>query len=336
MRVVDSLLVSPGEERLHSSLRQSFAGLAEVDGEFAAQTTFSELLEASRAEVLQHAAGSLRDPYGWYLQTSVDLTFCVGASKTPLFSIEFDGMTNGFSRAGEFVKRGGASARAARTASDPYRAAKLSVKLRMAAAAGYPLVVLGWDEIQPVATNEALTIADGVAAELLAPGLIEQKMISLAAEQGTDLSALPAEDADWIAWRAEQLVRDAVDPFRRASQTMLADLGAAPAESLTMRFGPGPVSESQSIRATRRAQQDAAYVESTARLRHGGVDGTGTARSRNLWLPLDERELSGIPRWIRDSPNVAITGEPIAENLTRNVARYLALLDLWEHATASE
>jgi hypothetical protein len=55
---------------------------------------------------------------------------------------------------------------------------------------------------------------------------------------------------------------------------------------------------------------------------------------RNHWAPLDREEGELVPReWI-DHPNIAISGAPLAERLCERVARYLALLDLWESVTA--
>jgi hypothetical protein len=143
MHVAQSLLASPGEEKLFSRLNATFAGL---DGAWVTQTTFSELIKAERKEVLA-LAGGLRDPFGWYLQTSVDLTFVLEHAQRPIFSIEFDGLGKGFSRDGIYLS--------GRPDPDPHRSQKLALKVRMAEDANYPLIVIGPDELQPVSTTSA-------------------------------------------------------------------------------------------------------------------------------------------------------------------------------------
>src|SRR3954453_8019373 len=99
MRVAESLLASRGEHKLYSSLEATFAGL---DGRWSTQVSFSDLIVADRNEI--HAlAGGLQDPYGWYLQTSVDLTYVRASSQRPLFSIEYDGLGRGFSHDGTYL-----------------------------------------------------------------------------------------------------------------------------------------------------------------------------------------------------------------------------------------
>lgn len=93
-----------------------------------------------------------------YLQSSIDYTFCSKSDK-PLFSVEFDGLGNGYSRGNEYIQT-------KRFVNDPYRKLKLDFKLKMAWSAGYPFVVVSYDEVTKLDEDETLTILDGIVGQL--------------------------------------------------------------------------------------------------------------------------------------------------------------------------
>ena len=89
------------------------------------------------------------------LKTSVDYTLCTKQGQ-PIVSVEFDGISHGFSRHGRFV----ALRRSPRN--DPRRGWKLDLKVRLATMLSYPLVVVSYHEKNPIAEDLHLTILDGM------------------------------------------------------------------------------------------------------------------------------------------------------------------------------
>jgi hypothetical protein len=94
----------------------------------------------------------------FFYQTNVDYTFCTPAGR-PLFSVEFDGLGGGFSKVGVYI--------AHRTTQDRNRKWKLDTKLRFAAAVGYPLMVVSFEEVRSF-DDESITILDGIIGQFLA------------------------------------------------------------------------------------------------------------------------------------------------------------------------
>jgi hypothetical protein len=96
---------------------------------------------------------------GFFYMTNVDYTFCWPDGQ-PWLSVEFDGIGHGFSRSGEYVPGRNC---------DPGRAQKLAKKIRICEAAGYPLLVVSFDEIEDLdEVGEPLTMLDGIVGQLLA------------------------------------------------------------------------------------------------------------------------------------------------------------------------
>ena len=337
MRVTDSLLDSRGEQKLYSVLATTFNGLS---GGFVPQISFSQLFDASRAEIANLAPKDMHDPFGWYLMSDVDLTFCEGRDHRPVFSIEFDGLTKGFSRNGSFVP--------APESPDPRlaaeRAAKLDLKVRMAREAEYPLIVIGWDELAAVGKNEFLTIIDGLAAEILAPLIAGRRLddgwepepLEVSEVSEPDPVARAAIESAWRSHSAGEEVRAEIDPFVRASKLLELELTALGElwEETTFSFEPPVTADRRDVRATVRAEQAARFVVATAEAGVGDLRTTQRSRMRNLWAPLTA-SAKLVPAAIRNSPDFAMTGPPIAKNVTKRVARYLALLDLLDQATSS-
>lgn len=94
-------------------------------------------------------------------KTSVDYTLCTEAGR-PVVSVEFDGICHGFSRRGRYV------ALRPPPRDDPRRSWKLDVKLRVAAEADYPLLVVSYHEKNPLSQDVHLTILDGMIGRVLA------------------------------------------------------------------------------------------------------------------------------------------------------------------------
>jgi hypothetical protein len=99
----------------------------------------------------------------FFYQTNVDYTFCTPGGR-PLFSVEFDGLGGGFSKVGVYIPH--------RTTHDRNRKWKLDTKLRFAAAVGYPLMVISFEEVRSF-DDESITILDGIIGQFLAKHKID-------------------------------------------------------------------------------------------------------------------------------------------------------------------
>ena len=75
-------------------------------------------------------------------KTNVDYTICTRRDGRPLLSIEFDGLSRGFSRLGRYVQ--------VHECHDPAREWKLDLKVRVATAAAFPFVVVSYHEKNPI------------------------------------------------------------------------------------------------------------------------------------------------------------------------------------------
>jgi len=93
-------------------------------------------------------------------KTSVDYTLCTKQGQ-PLVSVEFDGMCHGFSKNGEYIQ-------VLPSSKAPNRKRKLDLKLRLCQELFYPLLVVSYDEKNPIGKDMALTIVDGLIGQALA------------------------------------------------------------------------------------------------------------------------------------------------------------------------
>lgn len=94
------------------------------------------------------------------LKTNVDYTICTKRDGRPLLSIEFDGLSHGFSRLGRYVQ--------IHECDDPAREWKLDLKVRLATAASFPFVVVSYHEKNPIGEGLQLSIVDGIIGQVLA------------------------------------------------------------------------------------------------------------------------------------------------------------------------
>ena len=107
-------------------------------------------------------------------KSSVDYTLCTKEGK-PLISVEFDGMCHGFSKSGEYIQ-------VLPSSKDPNRKRKLDLKLRLCQELFYPLLVVSYDEKNPIGKDTALTIVDGLIGQALA-GRYRHEMLEQAVEE---------------------------------------------------------------------------------------------------------------------------------------------------------
>ncbi len=123
-----------------------------------------------------------------YLQSSIDYTFCSKIDK-PLFSVEFDGLGNGYSRGNEYIQTKS-------FVSDPYRKVKLEFKLKMASSAGYPFVVVSYDEVTKLDEDETLTILDGIVGQLTSKRRFEELLTEFIANENNNLNSMTPMERD--------------------------------------------------------------------------------------------------------------------------------------------
>jgi len=158
--------------------------------------------------------GERRTFYG----TNVDYTFC-DVHDRPLFSIEFDGIGGGFDRAGEYQPQ--------RDSGDPHRKLKMDFKLRVTREVGYALIVVSFEEVEPLDARESLTVLDGIVAWLVVRRE-ESRLVQEMAEESADvIASLPT-------WERDEFVQNLVleagvqaemenDPLERAKWDAIAE-----------------------------------------------------------------------------------------------------------------
>ena len=86
--------------------------------------------------------------------TSIDYTVCLHGSEKPLMSVEFDGLGHGYNCGSQY--------RQVAQTGDPYRADKLSLKLRIAEQLGYPFFVVSYDEAGDLVDDDKVNITHGI------------------------------------------------------------------------------------------------------------------------------------------------------------------------------
>lgn len=200
MRRSDSIFDSRAERAVFESLDSRFGGA----GRLVPQLPLSKLIELDGQDVLTAAE------VGFFYKTNVDFTFADEDGR-PLFSIEFDGIGGGYSRAGIYVPQ--------RPTGDPRREWKFDFKLRLAREVGYPLLILSFDEAGPLADGESLTVLDGIVGHLLAntkaPEIIRERLAEGQHELDQYDDDLRFEMAQDLVWGAEIEAELEYDPLSR-------------------------------------------------------------------------------------------------------------------------
>lgn len=158
------------------------------------------------------------------LKTSVDFTLANKKADKPILSVEFDGIGCGFDKDGVYVPT------VDYQHIDPYRKLKLDLKLRVSKAAGYPLVVVSYDELKQISAQEQITVLDGIIGQILsrlwfaspggrktASGLIQfaETLASPGREEALEFIGIDTEFITQIQWnpvfkRAAELLEEAV------------------------------------------------------------------------------------------------------------------------------
>jgi hypothetical protein len=154
-----SVFGSKSEERLYSKLASRWSNV------------FNIYPNLPLTLILHQDKELDREDWEYFKKASVDFTLCALEDNRPILSIEFDGLTKGFSREDEHVldlslnekpKSGKEIERSIE------RSFKIEKKLRWAGQVGYPLIVVSFEEAEEVCQGESLTILDGIIGHYLA------------------------------------------------------------------------------------------------------------------------------------------------------------------------
>jgi len=208
------------------------------------------------------------------LKTNVDYTLCTKRGR-PLLSVEFDGLSHGFSRLGRYVQM--------HECHDPARALKLDLKVRIATEGNYPFVVVSYDEKNPIGEGIRLSIVDGIIGQVLANQDFQYRLKNTVwSERG---SVFDAEIETELQW----------NPIARASadiQSRLIERGILVSWS-TEWFSEPPLPDlpaggmlglgyAEALKARAEAMQRSIWIGCRASIQTPTSMVTVTARMRNI------------------------------------------------------
>lgn len=149
MKVKTSVYGSQNEKELFQTLHSHWSDKFDIF----LSLPLANILEAEPAD-LTNQEKSL------FYKTSVDYTLCEKSGR-PVFSIEFDGMGHGFSRQHEYVQ-------VVPISNAPHRKLKMDAKLRWCSFVSYPLIVVSYEEKNPLINGIDLTVVDGIIGQFIA------------------------------------------------------------------------------------------------------------------------------------------------------------------------
>jgi hypothetical protein len=97
----------------------------------------------------------------YLLKTSIDFVVCELNNGKPILAIEFDGLSGGFSSAGEFIMKSIPD-------SDKYRKLKMETKLKACEILQFPIVIISYQECELLReSNEMITLLDIIIGDAL-------------------------------------------------------------------------------------------------------------------------------------------------------------------------
>lgn len=173
--------------------------------------------------VIDFADGRLTEKEkDFLLKTSLDFTLTDKLCNRPLLSVEFDGLGSGFSYDGVYHPAQGTND------VDPYRKLKLDLKLRVAEAAGYPLVVVAYKETNEIHQDEQMTVLDGVIGQVLAEKWFASQGRKMIEEFSKGSNNFPeperSERLQDAVWDAELFTKLLWNPIFRRAADLLEEL----------------------------------------------------------------------------------------------------------------
>jgi Protein of unknown function (DUF2726) len=97
----------------------------------------------------------------YLLRTEFDFVVCDKTTDIPIVAVEFDGIGGSFAKDGQYITN-------VTLLNDPYRKQKIEAKLAACELLLFPLVVVSWEEIEPLTdARDSLTILDGIIGYIL-------------------------------------------------------------------------------------------------------------------------------------------------------------------------
>jgi len=148
MTLKNSIFDSAKEEQLFTTIESNWKELFKIFPQLPPQQIFD-------LQSLQIP----NDEKDFLYKSSIDLTVCDLANK-PIMSIEFDGISRGISRMGEFVD--------SEATDNITRKRKLDLKLRIAQEENYPFYVVSYAEKNFISKNSYLSVIDGIIGQTIA------------------------------------------------------------------------------------------------------------------------------------------------------------------------
>ena len=148
MNVRETVFGSRPEHRLFKSLDSAWPNRISLYPSL----PFLNLIRIQRAELSE-------TEWNFVKSTSVDFTACAKQTGRPLVSVEFDGIGSGYSQSGRYIEEA--------QGPDPNRRSKLDLKVRLAQKARYPFFVVSYEEAQPVAEEDQLTVTHAIIGQCL-------------------------------------------------------------------------------------------------------------------------------------------------------------------------
>jgi hypothetical protein len=126
-------------------------------------------------------------------KTSIDYTACDAATDHPLISVDFDGMGRGFTRAGRYHE-------VVSGQDYPFREQHFNLKVRMANAVRYPLMVVSYDEASPIGGEDQLTVTHGLIGSYLTHFFTQRRLEEIGPTLDWDglSEAEIQERVDWL------------------------------------------------------------------------------------------------------------------------------------------
>ncbi len=101
------------------------------------------------------------DAKDYLFKTEFDFVICKRGSADPILAIELDGLGQGFSRDGNYVTN-------VISLADPNRRRKLETKLTACDISLFPLIIVSFDEMEPLEAGDSLLVVDAIIGETLA------------------------------------------------------------------------------------------------------------------------------------------------------------------------
>lgn len=203
MKIRDSVFDSESEKELYSSIKGKWSKKVSIIPQVPLCKIIaltSNEIDGFRKECFPSIPGS------YFFQAHTDYTVC-DLKGRPLLSIEFDGMYGGYSSGTTYN---------CDYQWNPERELKLNYKLKLTALVGYPLLVISYQENEPISPGETLTILDGIIGSCIASLQLRSQVDKNFNEMLINSSgAYTDEDCQNLLWDTEIILELEWDPLAK-------------------------------------------------------------------------------------------------------------------------